>query len=139
VSNYVSRWFNYTRDDVHAFLHSVEKSLMEQQREAETIALVHYHRRKNPYDDVDTHKYDIVENATSLSILEDFQNNAAATTRDKWHDFFYEMAGKYRDFHRILHRHMADFVNASSNMGYTRLRITFLVVPHHLLMESNEL
>jgi hypothetical protein len=56
----------------------------------------------------------------AVGMLQEFQVRSATTVKNRWTEFFFEMAGKYRDFHRIVKPHAGDFHNATIFMGYPR-------------------
>ena len=133
VSNYVSKWYSLTIKEVRSFQNGIDADLLSQQHEieklavgvvaqagpstlatdslpSETVADAATHRNLNTPNPLKQ----IKENgAAAIAILHDFQEVAAVSVLQQWWDFFFVMAGKYRDLHHIVDMHAPDFHNAS--------------------------
>lgn len=57
---------------------------------------------------------------TAKELITSFHDSAAAQVRDKWWDFFFEMAGKYRDVYIITDPHAKDFTTAYKYLSISK-------------------
>ena len=100
TSNYLSKWYKYTINDVTALQAQLEEDVFLKQHEYENKALDAYERRRLAHhhddtdDTADDKKDDDSESDESVAvILGEFHEWAGTHIRDSWWDFFYLMLG----------------------------------------------
>lgn len=105
TGNYLSRFYKYTIGDVISFQTEIESFLSTSQSDAEKEALSLYSQISNVTSSESKqailHKID--------KLLTKFQESMSVSVRDKWWDFFFKMAGKYRDMYMIVNEHAESF------------------------------
>jgi hypothetical protein len=101
TSNYLSRWYKFTIQDVNDFQKSLETRIFTAQQTLES-QLLSSSANKVPEK------------------LSDFQEGAAITIRDAWWDFFFTMVGKYRDLYMVVDMHVDNFIHAYKYLSVPR-------------------
>lgn len=119
TGNYLSRWYYHTIGDVKAFQVAQELQINDGIRLSEAEALSMLQRRS--YGNGSS-----VENIDPVAVtqyLQNFQEATATRVLAAWYDFFFMMAGKYRDMYKVVDTHAENFINA----------YTYLTVPRQWL------
>jgi len=112
TGNYLSRWYRHTIGDVVAFQKKLEAMMIARQQEAETFASNLMLRRGTSIS------MGREQTMAAVASLGDFHEEIATTVRDAWWEFFFEMAGKYRDMYEISYPHVENF-----NMAFKYLTV----------------
>lgn len=111
TSNYLSKWYRYTIQDINLFQSKIEEDLLESSHQAEQNAV-------NALQAKNENGNSPVESA--IQFLTEFHDSAAAQVRDKWWDFFFQMAGKYRDVYIVTDPHAKDFTAAYKYLSISK-------------------
>jgi hypothetical protein len=126
TSNYLSRWYRHTIDDIVTFQKEVEAKLFSTQKEVETSALLIYNGQ-SVIPNIGSVNSNLEEpslgtlNPTSIPILlQKYQETASNDVVNAWWQFFFEMAGKYRDVYNIEDIHVENFNRAYEYLSVPR-------------------
>lgn len=126
TSNYLSRWYRHTIDDIVTFQKEVEAKLFSTQKEVETSALLIYNGQ-SVIPNIGSVNSNLEEpslgtlNPTSIPILlQKYQETASNDVVNAWWQFFFEMAGKYRDVYKIVDIHVENFNRAYEYLSVPR-------------------
>lgn len=114
TGNYLSRWYTHTINDVKTFQVAQETQIFDGMKIAEAEAMSLYQRR----GDNTTQSQPNV--AAVKQLLQDFQESTAKRVHDSWWDFFFQMAGKYRDMYRIDNVKGENFVGSYTLLSVPR-------------------
>lgn len=93
TGNYLSRWYIHTIGEVRAFQRRQEAFLFSKQADAEAIAL----------------KLSSHSTTAAVASLGAFHELMGRTVRDAWWEFFFDMAGTFRDMYRVDMPHEENF------------------------------
>jgi len=113
TSNYASRWYRYTIVDIMAFQKLLESELFTKSRVAETAALAEWTER---------------DSVKASAVLQEFQESAARTVRERWWEFFFSLVGTFRDMYKVVDPHTENFNQA----------FRYLTVPRYFIMIIND-
>lgn len=117
TGNYLSRWYKYTIGEVQRFQKKVEAMLLASTAEAEAAVLKKLSGRQLEEAGISRHQSPELE---VQNYLADFHDTVALTVRDKWWEFFFQMAGKFRDMYAITDPHASSFSYAYSYLTVSR-------------------
>ena len=116
TGNYLSRWYRFTIGDVKAFQVEQETKIFEQQKAIEAAALEIYHARSPAEGPADAQQ----RLARVKQVLGDFHEQTSTAILNEWWDFFFVMAGKYRDMYKIVDMHVDNFAQAYAYLTVPR-------------------
>ena len=118
TSNYLSKWYKHTINDIVKFQKKLEEDLFSLQMEVELAALSLNSAKK---DDIllKSEKLRSLSRTSVPALLNDYQNIASSTVLEEWWSFFFEMVGTYRDVYKISNPHAENFNHA----------FTYLTIP----------
>lgn len=128
TGNYLSRWYRHTIADVKAFQRKLEEEMTAAQAAAELTAL-NALRRARPEPGTETPGSAIATMSTTTTTTAEqecvagllaFHEATAASVRDQWWEFFFEMAGRYRDILKITNPHAPNFSDAITQLSVPR-------------------
>lgn len=106
ASNYLSKWYIHTIEDINNFQKEMEVKLFKLQSNIEQTALKLY--------------IPSVSVLPVITILQEYQNIAAKDVLDSWWDFFFDMVGKYRDVYKVINPHAESFSKAFTYLNIPR-------------------
>ena len=116
TSNYLSRWYRHTIDDIVAFQKDLEAKLFTAQKEVETSALLLYNGQNIKPNLGNNLLFDEPTlgalNPSIPLLLQKYQETACNDIVNSWWQFFFKMAGKYRDVYKIVDIHVENFNHA---------------------------
>jgi len=97
VANYLARWFKFTIQDLRT-----QQSMWETKMSTEQPV-------------VEAHAVELLsrDRGAALKFLDEYQEKIAVGVRDSWWEFFWAMAGKYRDMYKVTNIHVKDFPQAA--------------------------
>ena len=115
TGNYISRWYSYAIKDVKALQLKQEVDIKQKMNVMESNALAEYNRRN-----ILEGSGKKTSESEAIKLIQDFQEKTAVGIRDSWWDFFFEMAGKYRDMYMMVNPHAENFKQAVGYITYPR-------------------
>lgn len=126
TSNYLSRWYRHTIDDIVTFQKDLEAKLFTAQKKVETSALLLYNGQniKPNLGDIDS----MIDEPTLGSLnpsnipllLQKYQDTMCNDVVNSWWQFFFKMAGKYRDVYKVVDIHVENFNHAFQYLSVPR-------------------
>lgn len=118
----MSRWYTYTASDIQDLQRNQQQELQSSVNQLEARLLSDIQRRQtlSLKENADGKVTSEASLETIKKNLADFHDHAATSIRDAWTDFFFEMAGKYRDVYKIVNPHAENFNEAYSYLSIPR-------------------
>lgn len=119
TGNYLSRWYRFTIGDVRAFQTKLETRLTASSAATESRAVhIITGGSSATTSSLSNNANNVKQEAVSL--LTRYHEAAATGVRDAWWDFFFEMAGKYRDMYMVDTPHAENFAVAYRYLTVSR-------------------
>jgi len=109
TGNYLSRWYVHTIDEVKSFQRQIESEIAVSMKLMEAEALSIY-SRSNSFE----------QPKQVISLITIYSEETAIKVRDQWWDFFFIVAGKYRDIYKVVNPHTEEFLNAYTLLSVPR-------------------
>jgi hypothetical protein len=120
TGNYLSRWYYHTIGDVKSFQAAQEEQILDGMRMSEAEALNLLQRRSSANASGDEHGSAADAAQAAIQYLQNFQEATAIRVLAAWYDFFFLMAGKYRDMYKVVDIHAENFISAYSYLTVPR-------------------
>ena len=125
TSNYLSRWYVHTIDDIVSFQKELEFKLFSAQKEVESAALLLFSGQNvrpnhNNINALDEPTMDTLNPPTIPALLQKYQDTASNDVLNAWWQFFFQMVGKYRDVYKIVDIHVENFNRAFNYLTVPR-------------------
>eukprot|EP01038_Epipyxis_sp_PR26KG_P009867 gene9867-13274_t len=96
TGNYLSRWYKYSIVDIVAFQKKIEASVFAEQTQIESTAASMIAKSKDNLKVV-------------TDMLGNFHESIATSVHDQWWEYFFKMAGVYRDMYKVVDQHAENF------------------------------